>query len=158
MKVVIADAGPLIIFAMTDNFFILKSLFQQIIIPKAVFNELAISDNLPGAKVLKKEIDSDFIKVEKIKKCDPRTLFLDRGEAEAISLALKKKLPLLIDEKRGRLIASKSSLTYFGSGRILISAKKKKIINAPKEVMDQFMDSGYRIYDKLYKKIVELSE
>ena len=158
MKIIVADAGPLIIFALTGNFYILEALFKQIIIPQAVYEELAISENLPGAKELNKQIRNGFIKVEQILKCEPSTAFLDAGEAEAISLAIRKKLLLLIDEKRGRTIAKMHKMNFFGSGKVLIAAKEKKIIKSSTNVMDQFIESGYRISDDLYKKIIKLSK
>lgn len=157
MKIIISDAGPLIIFALTGNFYILEALFEQIIIPPTVCEELAISRGLPGSNELRKRLDAGFIVVEKISKREPFTALLDVGEAEAISLAIKKDMLLLIDEKRGRSIAQMHKLNFLGSGRVLIAAKEKKIINSTTEVMDQFIDSGYRISESLYRKIIELA-
>ena len=157
MKIIVADAGPLIIFAVTGKFHIINALFQQIIISQTVLDELAIAENLPGAKELNRQIDDGFIKIEKVANLKPSTLFLDLGEAEAITLASDKKLLLLIDEKRGRIVAKKEKLKFFGSGRILIVAKEKKIIKSATDVMNQFIESGYRISDELYKKIKKLS-
>ncbi|MCF6176138.1 MAG: DUF3368 domain-containing protein [Victivallaceae bacterium] len=157
MEIIISDAGSLIIFALTGNFYILEALFEQIIIPPTVYEELAISRGLRGSNELRKRLDAGFIVVEKVSKSEPFTALLDAGEAEAISLAIKKDMLLLIDEKRGRSVAKMHKLKFFGSGRVLIAAKEQEIISSTTEVMDQFIDSGYRISESLYQKIIELS-
>ena len=80
---------------------------------------------------------------------------LDQGEAEAITLAARDHLPLLIDEARGRIAARKEGIRFFGTGALLIQAKRQKLIPEVKPVLDQMKDSGYRISASLRQEILK---
>jgi predicted nucleic acid-binding protein len=54
---------------------------------------------------------------------------LDRGEEEAIALALSKKALLLMDEESGRKVAREQGLKVKGSLGVLIEAYHKKLIS-----------------------------
>ena len=161
MDMIVSDAGPLIALAKTGLIGILKKLFKTVSIPEAVLAELAICDNKPGAKELKRILENEeWLKVEKI--AVPRqsqlVLLLDPGEAEAIVLAQKKNTVLLIDEKRGRKIAVKYKVKIIGTGRILIAAKEKGYINNVTEFLGLLNNAGYRFSQDLLNKIIKLAK
>ena len=83
---------------------------------------------------------------------------LDLGEAEAITLAIERKLPILIDERKGRSIAKQLNLTVTGFASVLILAVKKKALKPAKaqEMLDQAIIHGFRLSDALYKRVSEI--
>ena len=97
MKIIVSDAGPLIILAKTERLDLLENFFSYVFITPVVFKEItqkndAVKDLLEHA---------DFIKVKDITKPqDYNTLLklLDAGEASAIVLAKEQNTMLLIDE------------------------------------------------------------
>ncbi len=81
---------------------------------------------------------------------------LDRGEAEAIALALT--LPdaeLLIDEARGRKVAQKLGLPVTGTAGVLLEAKRQRQIAAVRPLLDALIgEHDFRLGDKLYLQVL----
>lgn len=134
---------------------LLKELFENIIIPGKVFDELA---KIPGQIEVINE--TAWIEVRQISdEAHFKKLIstLDPGEAEAIVLAIELEADaLLIDEKKGRRIAQKYGLTITGLLGVLIEAKVENLINEVKPILDRLIfDMGFRISPKLYQNILE---
>jgi len=83
---------------------------------------------------------------------------IDRGEAEAIVQARERKVgEVLIDEKKGRLIAERHSLSAHGLLGILKEFKRNGLIDEVRPLIAKLKrDLAYRIDERLLKK--ELAE
>jgi len=84
-------------------------------------------------------------------------LELDIGEAEAIALAVERKSDiLLIDEQKGRKVASRLGLDRIGILGILIQAKNKGFIIEVKPIMDDLrIQAGFWIKNDLYNYVLQ---
>jgi len=82
---------------------------------------------------------------------------LDPGEAEAIALAKELKADLLLmDERRGRRVASRLGLRFVGLLGILVEAKHKGLIKAVKPILDSLITkAGFWLGNRLYTRILE---
>ena len=105
---IISDTGPLVVLFKTDLLFLLKEIYQEVLVPETVKIELTrksegiiLFENNTWIKV-KKATDKKSIRV--------LSLILDSGEAEAIALALELNSIILIDERKGRIYANKLNL------------------------------------------------
>ncbi len=101
----------------------------------------------------------DWIRIIPVKDhllVDELAKMLDRGEAEAIALAVDLKANyLLIDEMKGRTIARKYNLTITGVLGILIRAKQKGLLEFVKPDMDKLIyEADFRVHPKLYKEVL----
>ena len=150
---VVSDTTALIVLAKSDAFWLLSNLFKKIYIPKAVYDELIIKDDIVKFRVKKfNKIEVKFISekniLEKI-----RALNIDKGESEAIGLALELDLMLIIDEKKGRKIALNNGIKIVGILGILIENYKKKLITLDevKLYFLLFKEQGLRISEELEK-------
>ena len=63
-------------------------------------------------------------------------LELDEGEAEAIALAIELQADLLLDERKGRVVASRLGLKSVGLLGALIEAKHQSLVLAIKPIVD----------------------
>lgn len=83
---------------------------------------------------------------------------LDIGEAEAIALALEMKVDqVLIDERRGRMVAARLNLGYTGILGILVEAKSQKLIFAVKPLLDALINqAGFWVAEPLYMRVLQL--
>ncbi|MDA3941129.1 MAG: DUF3368 domain-containing protein [Spirochaetia bacterium] len=159
MKIIVSDAGPLIGLAKIGYLYLLKEIFDEVLIPGAVYDELKLSDDRPGSKLLNIAVNQGkWIKVYKVDTLNSKLmLILDMGEAEAIILAKKRGLIILVDEIKGRKVAKKESLDIIGTGRFIIAAKQKGIIQNVTDIIDELNKSGYRLSTKLCNKIKSIS-
>jgi len=162
MSILIADAGPLIALAKIKKLDVLQGLYGTIIVPEKVYSEFEIDSNRAGSQHLEKAVLKGWIKIVKIKH-PPISIIsdsIDEGEAEAITLAIenKTKYPqLLIDDRKGRLVAKHHDIKIIGTAGILLMAKKEELLLQVKPVLTQLLKVGYRISAPLCKKILLLA-
>ncbi|MEY2976191.1 MAG: hypothetical protein RLZZ435_328 [Cyanobacteriota bacterium] len=83
---------------------------------------------------------------------------LDIGEAEAIVLAVETQAKqVLIDERRGRLVAKRLDLNYIGILGILVEAKHNGLISEFKPLLNRLMNEvGFWVSESLYKRVLQL--
>lgn len=142
MNIIISDTTALITFAKSDILSLLDNLFKTVYIPRAVHNELIFKDDIVKFridkfdKIVLKEV-SNFSILETIEKFK-----IDKGETEAISLAIELDLKLIIDEKKGRQVALSQGVSIVGVLGILIENYRQDFIS--------FDDAHY--YFELVKK------
>ena len=125
---VISDSSPIIAIVKKRELTLLKDLFQEILIPKAVYEELMKNPEYEEdrRRHLQEEIDLGWIKVTELKKLKYPNLSLGQGETEAINACIDvDDIILLIDERKGRNIAKSLNITVMGTLGVLALAKKK---------------------------------
>lgn len=151
--IVVSDTSPIINLAIIGQLDLLRQLYQRVIIPRAVYQEIAIEGaGQPGAA----EIQAvEWIEIRFITKQELLTelqIDLDKGEAEAIALAIELKADLLlIDEHRGRTIASERGIGVIGLLGVLIAAKRNRYIPSIKPMLDDLRNlANFWISDALY--------
>jgi len=106
---VVSDSSPLIHLARIGRLELLQELFQEIVIPPAVYREVVVEGRgKHGAELVR---SATWIKVERLREQALKqslTLILDEGEAEAIALAVEKHAELvLLDEREAHVIAKR---------------------------------------------------
>jgi predicted nucleic acid-binding protein len=81
----------------------------------------------------------------------------DQGEAEAIALAIELQADLLLlDEQRGRAIASRLGIRFVGLLGILIEAKHRGFVATVRSVLDDLIGkAGFCITPELYTRVLE---
>lgn len=123
---VISNSSPLINFGTLGRLDILRTLYGNLFIPEAVYHEVVVvGQRHPGAAAVR---EATWIVQEAVTNI-PAVMFLHdlgRGEAEAIILAVEHPGSLVIlDDRRGRLVASSLGLTMIGTLGILLIAKRR---------------------------------
>jgi predicted nucleic acid-binding protein len=159
--IVISDTSAITNLAAIQHLSLLPQLYAQIIIPKAVYHELAdINPPVPGTVEVR---SAPWLQVKSVVN---RTVVeqlqneasLDLGESEAIALAIELKAELLlIDERRGRAKANRLGLRITGLLGILVEAKHQNLVTAVKPLMDALIaTSEFRISSALYNQILDM--
>ena len=151
---VVSNSSPLIHLAKIKKLDLLKDIFERISIPKAVYDECVV-ENFKEANEIK---ESEWIIVKKIKNEDLKkalSIYLDDGEAEAITLAIEEKADLiLLDDYDAREVARKYGLNITGVIGILLKAKYIKKIRRVKPYLEKLRKTGFWINDDLFSKIL----
>jgi predicted nucleic acid-binding protein len=156
--VIVSDASPVIALAVCSKLDLLDKLFDRVYIPEAVFNELAIPEK-PRAKDIIEWAKDKVIPVKNPSVITALSMNLDLGESEALALYWEKEADfLLIDEKRGRIIALRNGIKTIGTVGILLSSKQRKFITSVRPFLDILLQNGFRISEILYHQILEKAE
>lgn len=155
--IVASDASPIIALSAIGQLSLLSKLYEGILIPQHVYNEIITPDSdLPGKIEIQ---NSNWIKVVSVTNrilVQALEIELDRGEAEAIVLALEQDADLLlVDERRGRLIARRLNLKVVGVIGILVEAKTKGYIKTLAPLLERLqLGAGFRLSDALVKRVL----
>ncbi|MHC5718537.1 MAG: DUF3368 domain-containing protein [Nostoc sp.] len=157
--IIVSDTSPINNLAAINHLHLLQQLYGTVLIPEAVYRELT-DPNFPVAGAI--EVQT-FIWIQ-TRPVEDRILVealsneLDIGEAEAIALALEMKADqVLIDERRGRMIAARLNLAYTGILGILVEAKSQRLISAVKPLLDALINqAGFWVAEPLYKRVLQL--
>jgi hypothetical protein len=152
-RIVVSDTTAITHLAKINALIILRQLYNEILIPEEVYNELCQAKRTqPGALQV---INSPWIKVIPINnyaiaaKLKQR---LDFGESEAITLAIETNADvLIIDEIAGRMVAKKLVNKIIGTVGALLEAKKSGIISSIKPYLIQLKKTGFRISSELFE-------
>jgi predicted nucleic acid-binding protein len=158
---VVADTGPLIGLARVEQLSLLRDLYQTILVPPSVFEELQASGDRPGSGALLDAVRSNWIvRVEPEATTDLQDLRLlvDPGEAEAIVLAVQQGSRfLIIDDKKGRVVAKSRGLRIVGTGGALLVAKQRGLLPGLAPVLEQLTANDYRLSPRLRRELLRLA-
>ncbi len=156
--IVVSDASPLIALAAIGELGLLRLLYGEVLVPEAVHREATASrPSAPGAVEVR---DATWIGVRSVTDrvlIAALSLDLDPGEAEAIALAVETDAELLLmDERRGRVAATRLGRRVVGVLGALIEAKQRGLVPAVRPLLDALADdAGFRISAELRKRVSE---
>jgi hypothetical protein len=151
--IVVSDTSPILSLALIERLDLLRDLYGTILIPEAVRSEI-ITANQSGAREVSQ---ADWIVTHPIEPGVVLKLLLrevDRGEAEAIDLALQSNADvLLIDERKARHLAASLELGVVGLLDVLREAKQRQLITSIKPLLDELISRArFRVSHKLYQR------
>lgn len=155
MRKVVSNTTPIISLLKVDKLEILKELYGKIYIPFEVFREIEAGKDKEYYVNLTK---IDWITIERIQNEKSLLFFLDldKGEAEAIVLANEIDADLiLLDENLGRFHAKHIGLKVTGTIGILLKAKENGIIETVEPILNELLQKGIWLSQKLIIKILE---
>lgn len=154
---VVSNTTPIISLASIGRINILKKFFDNIYVPKAVYNEIKSKDSFGFD-----EIDDEFFIVKEVHDrlaVDILLNDLDIGEAETIILAKEVNADIvLIDENIGYKIASSQNLNVKRTLSLIIASKNKGYIDCVKPILDDMISKKRWISKNVYNEILKICE
>lgn len=155
MTALVCDATSLIILAKLDRIDLLHQFFERIYIPSIVLSEVCGKD----------DHDSSLWKQDWILISDGTalplyqqlSLVLDPGESEALALAKRDSLPLLIDEKKGRAMATRMGIPYLGLIGLLVRAVERDFLSQAEglNLFQRARATGFRVSESLANAVLQ---
>lgn len=144
---VVSNASPLIALEQIGQLNLLRSLFEQVLVPPAVAAETAPSVKLPSwvrtsqlAQDIRPHIDVPT---------------LGRGEREAISLALDVGARwVILDDRPARNLARASGLQVIGTLGILLTARRRGLVVAVRPLLDGLRQHHFHLAQSLYDEVL----
>jgi len=155
---VIVDSSSLIGLAQINQFELLKELFSEVYIPDAVYKEVVIKGKgEPGSEETERAVKNGWlIRKTTADKIAVRALSSTLGEGESEVIILYKELGLelaIIDERTAREKAELMDVNLIGVIGVIDMAIGKGFDINKKTLVDQLIEEGFRISDKLYKRM-----
>lgn len=154
--ILVADASALIALATCDSLTLLDALFGEVVVPQAVYLEVAQPDKPQGVRL-------EHYLQNKVRSVDMSGFvyldaYADLGETQAMLLykAMNADL-LLIDDQRGRKVAKINRINTVGSLGVLLQAKNKGLISAVAPLLAQIAASPVFISASLIQTVLELA-
>lgn len=150
MKVV-SNTGPIIGLAKIGRSFLLKSMFEEVLIPPLVHRELF--GKVGGESEEIERALNDFIHIADLMPLEPATeqatADLDEGEKQAIGLAstIEGHVVLLLDDRAGRQVAKRLNIRTTGLVGLLLLAKEKGLVENVGSLIEELRNNGYWLSD-----------
>lgn len=154
---IISDSSPLIALAKIGRFELLKDLFKEIHISKAVHREVAVhGKEKPGEKEVTQGIKKGWIKVLVVREREPYVLLLGEGEGETLALAKEREAKVVImDDRKGYILAKALGITVIGTLGVILLAYKSGMIASMKSELDNLRENGFWFTNRLYKALIK---
>ncbi|SHF65000.1 Predicted nucleic acid-binding protein, contains PIN domain [Pedobacter caeni] len=145
-SIIITDTSCFITLDKIDAFEILHQAFTNIVTTPEIQQEF-------GSELPK------WIEIRSVQDTTLKDVFketVDPGEASAIALALEtSNAILIIDDLKGRKLASKMALNFMGTFGLLVKAKEFGIIAAVKPYIEKIQATNFRVSSALVDLVLE---
>ena len=161
MSKVVLNSSVIIALSTLGYFNKLKQIFKEILIAKAVYEEICIKGRgLIGERELLEAVKNNIIIVKDVKNrllvnalVDP----LAMGEAETITLASEERADYtVIDDKLARRRAKSMKLNVIGTLRILRLMYDAKLIDKHEliKALEKLKETGFRISEDITNRVL----
>lgn len=158
MRKVIVNSTPLIALCHVNQLNILKELYGEVIIPRAVYDEISVKKDSVCKKIVDESLE--WIHVQKIQNVMAKAMFksqLHDGEVEVMILAKEQNADVvIIDDQNAKKYAKYLELPVTGTLGILIKAKQVGYISELKSLLDVMVQNGIYIKNSLIEHCLEL--
>jgi hypothetical protein len=155
--IIVADSSALVALAVCNGLHLLDALYQQVRVPRAVFEECVIAGK-PAAEKLRAYLSDKTVDV------DLSALVITAnglGAGELQAMALYKHLNaqhLLIDDQRAKKVASLNAIKAIGSLGLLLRAKEKGLIPAIKPYATIIQQANLYLSDVVVNEALRLAK
>ena len=153
MAAIICDTGPLLALAGVGQLDMLQVLFQQVLIPTAVWQECQAQSDAASQAIMQAQQQGWLVvKIAAVPQDFP--VCLGDGEQEAMQLATDYANPLLImDDRLARREALQRRLTFVGTVKMLWVAQQRGVITDAAAVLDAMAANGYYLSRQLLEQV-----
>ncbi len=153
---VVSNSSTLIALATIGRLALLRSLFGEIAIPEAVYEEVVIQgQGEPGSREV---ADAEWIRTVRVEDRLAVSLLqesLDKGESEAIVLGQELSARyVLLDDELARRKADLIGLSVAGTFAVLLMAKGAGLIPTVGSVLAELRQTDFRMSERVYTAVL----
>ncbi len=154
--IIVADTSPINYLILIDAIHVLPELYQKVVVPNAVFEELQNEQTPKKVREWINNLPEWFVVNQVTVLLDAELFELDRGEREAIALVEQINADaIIIDERAGREEAKKRGIFVIGTLGILNSAAEKELIDL-RDMFNRLQNTSFRVSEKLISDLLKL--
>lgn len=154
MRLVVADTSPVRYLIQIGQIGLLAELFERVILPVAVAEELRHPSAPPAVRewALASPGWIDILEAPELD--DPMLKSLDAGERAAIAVAISVNAHLvLIDDRKGAAAATRSGLEVTGTLGVLDLAAERKLIHLA-DALTRLQQTNFRYRPELLNALL----
>lgn len=142
VRIVVADAGPLIALGRLGVLHLLPALFAEVQVTATVLAECAARPGFIDAQRIEQAVRDGWLKPcdDQFEKPSGR---LDPGEASAVARALEIDAGLLLDDRAAVVYARALGLKVIGTLGLLVLAKRRGLIEQVATLIGQLQVGGH---------------
>ena len=154
---IVVNSTPLISLAIIDKLELLPKIFDAVLVPRAVHEEVVLNGTGKGGyNELAQAKWLQIFDVENTHLKRSIMIELDEGEAEVITLAKEREINrVCIDEFAGRKYAKLLGLDVIGTLGLLLIAKNRGYVNKIKPLLDELIVYNRYIAQGLYNEVLK---
>lgn len=157
---VVSNTSPLLNLAIIGQLPLLREQFGEVVIPRAVLDELRPEEDLPGSEAIRAALEDGWIRPATVENSSLVLALqqdLDRGEAEAIALVVQTGIgKVLLDERDGRLVAKLMGLQTTGVLGVLLRGRLMGKVRSLKSEMVALRErAGFYIAQDLFESLLK---
>lgn len=161
----VLNASPLIYLGKKRKINLVRLVFEKVLIPPEVEEEIMKLKESPEAIQLRGAIQGGWVEVERPSENKTRQIAklfpeIDEGEAAAIALALERRDEnIIIDDDEARIAAEYFKLEAHGTLYIVLEAYKRNIFKSKTEVTDMvnnMLRRGFYLSTEVYARFLFL--
>ncbi len=147
----VSNASPLIALTQIGRLQLLNDLLGEIVIPPVVRNE--IEPTIPNPPAWMVEYRLPFALHSRVTRAG-----LDRGETEALGLAIHLRAPVIIlDDRSGRRLGAMLNLEVVETLGVLLRAKRERRLSAVRPEINALAAVGFYLSPELRRLALEES-
>ena len=159
MRKVIVNSTPLIVLGNIGNLDILRELYEEINIPKAVLEEITNKNDNAKLNLLQ---NLNWIKVLEVEDKRNRKMYqskLHDGEVEVMMLANEISADLLIiHDNAAKKTAKFLGFVVTGTLGVILKAKAEKVINEVRPILNKMLKKGFYVSPKVLEMVLRMAK
>ena len=155
--IVVSDASVFMYLGKVGLLDLLRCLYGAVLTPETVWREVTRGNDeeeeIPAVLAAR---EAGWIEVAEPETTSPwLAALLDPGEVAAITLALERNADLLlVDDGSARKVAETAGLRIRGTMGVLLSAKRSGLVPEIGTVLQQLLELGFRIDERIVLRIL----
>src|SRR5436309_14615454 len=156
---VISNTSPLFYLHRLRRLDLLQKLYQRVIVPEAVVDELKAGrdqgEDAPDVA------DYDWIEMRSVRVPGLVRLITDLGAGEAQVLALALEEPgslVILDDRLAREVAKLQNLRITGTAGVILKAKQEGYISAVAPLHNRLLQLDFRLSDAVKARVLKLAQ
>ncbi len=150
IKRVLVNASPLIVLFKSQQAELLPQLFEEILVPDAVWEEITAAGQEDAAS--RQLPTKTWAQKTEVGLISPQVAAWDLGKGESAVISLALSLPdcrVIIDDRAARRCAQTLGIATLGTGAILILAKRRGLISTVSPRIQALRDAGLWLSSEL---------
>jgi predicted nucleic acid-binding protein len=150
----VLNASPLIVLAHVGQQRLLLELPEQVVVPRAVVEEILAGPTDDPARHL---IEEGYFKTVEVPP-SPEVIAWDLGAGETAVLSFALRTPgwtVILDDAAARKCARSFGLSLKGTLAVILRAKQKGLIPSAVEVLHELRAIGFRLDDDIIRKALD---